>query len=66
VLVVPLGVAAKQNVHYIVIFSLFFFVPHTFLPDGVIVGFRKFEEEKNKIWGKTKSVPPQPPGGAFF
>ena len=41
----PLGVAAKRSVHYIwYYFSLFLFlsVPHTFLPEGFIVGFRNF------------------------
>ena len=41
----PLGVAAKRSVHYICYyfsFFLFLYVPHTFLPEGFIVGFRNF------------------------
>jgi hypothetical protein len=42
----PLGVAAKQSVYYICdYFSSLFFsssLPHTFLPEGVIVGFQNF------------------------
>ena len=36
----PLGVAAEQSVHYICYYlSVFFFSPpHTFLPEGVVLG----------------------------
>jgi hypothetical protein len=36
----PLGVAAEQSVHYILLYFSFFFssVPHTFLPEGDVLG----------------------------
>ena len=64
----PLGVAAKRSVHYIwyYFFSIFFFsVPHTFLPEGVVLGLWN---TNNKIRGKTKFLgpPPRPLGGTFL
>ena len=36
----PLGVAEERSVHYICdYFSFFFSPPHTFLPEGVVLGF---------------------------
>jgi hypothetical protein len=52
----PLGVSAERSVHYIWYYFSFFFlflsVPHTFLPEGVVLGL------KNKIWGKKKDRDP--------
>jgi hypothetical protein len=37
----PLGVAAEQSVHYFCDYFSFSFLspPHTFLPEGVVLGF---------------------------
>ena len=64
----------KCPLYLVLFFFLFLFlsVPHTFLPEGFIVGFRNFawgfKSQKNKIWGKKKSGPPPSPlgGGLFY
>ena len=40
----PLGVASEANVHYFCYFLsfLFFYTPHTFLPEGVVLGLWSF------------------------
>ena len=41
----PLGVAAERSVHYFWDYCSFFLLlspPHTFLPEGFVVGFKNF------------------------
>ena len=67
--VLPLGVAAERSVHYFWDYFSFFLSspPHTFLPEGVVLGLwnfaRSFKSQKNKIWGKKKL---RTPGWRFF
>ena len=67
VLALPLGMAAEQSVHYFCDYlssSFFLSVPHTFLSEGVMVGFKNVawgfkSHKKNKIWGKKNTELPQ-------
>ena len=65
----PLGVAAERSVHYFCDYYFFCSAPHTFLPEGVVIGLWNWNvssHNKNKIRGKNNFGTPLALLGPFF